>query len=79
MQVYPGWVLDFQFHPIKIFVLIFWISAQVLMDAGTVAGLKQMYFSMYSPDVERGAILPQQVPRRHLGLCCSACEPAAVH
>ena len=32
------------------------------MDAGNVAGLKQMHFSMYSPEIQRGAILPQQVP-----------------
>ena len=41
---------------------------EVAMDAGTVAGTSHMHFSIYSPEIQRGAILPQQAARSHLFL-----------
>ena len=39
---------------------------QVAMDAGTVAGTSHMHFAMFSPEMQMGAILPQQASRQQL-------------
>ena len=36
-------------------------AAEVLFDAGTPAGVKALFVSLYSPELQLAAILPHQV------------------